>query len=120
MLSQSIEALLNKQINHELNAAYHYLAMRAWFETANLSGFTRWMSQQAQEEVEHAMKIFKFVCDRGGTVSLEAIAKPTTGYNAPQEVFTRAAELERVNTKSIHELYAAALNERDYATQSFL
>ena len=32
VLSKKLEAGLNQQINHELSAAYHYLAMQAWFE----------------------------------------------------------------------------------------
>lgn len=120
MLSKKIETLLNKQINHELTAAYNYLAMQAWFESANLAGFATWMRHQATEELQHGMKLFTFLNDRGGNVKLETVEKPTTGYKTPKEVFARAAELEQTNTRSIHELYAAAIEEKDYATQSCL
>jgi len=120
MLSKKIEAGLNKQINHETNAWYQYLAMAAWFENANWTGFARWMKVQAGEELEHMNRLFEFVHDRGGKVELEQVGKPSGSFKSAREVFTRAAELERQNTKSIHALYAAAVEEKDYATQSHL
>lgn len=120
MLSKKIEAVLNKQINYELSAWYNYLAMQAWFENANLGGFARWMKMQAAEELQHANRIFEFVHDRGGCVELDKVEKPTATYKTPREVFARATELERQNTKAIHGCYALAAEEKDYATQSHL
>src|SRR5262245_2417323 len=111
MLSKKIETLLNKQINYEFTAAYNYLAMKAWFESANLAGFANWMQHQAVEEIEHAMKLFQFVCDRGGQVRLDSVDKPGGGYKTPREVFAKATQLEKNNTKSINDLYAAAVAE---------
>src|SRR5262245_48804321 len=120
MLSKKIEAILNKQINYELSAWYNYLAMQAWFENANWAGFASWMKMQAGEELEHANRIFEFIHDRGGSVELEAVEKPSATYKTPRAVFTRAAEMERQNTKAIHACYALAIEEKDYATQSHL
>ena len=120
MLSKSIESGLNKQINHETNAWYNYLAMSAWFEDANLVGFARWMKVQAAEELEHMQRLFEFLNDRGGKVELEKVDKPAAVFKSPRAVFARATELERQNTKSIHALYAMAIEAKDYATQSHL
>ncbi len=120
MLSKTIEAGLNKQINYEASAWYNYLAMSAWFEHANWTGFAQWMKVQAGEELEHMHRLFTFVNDRGGKVALEKIEKPSADFKQPREVFTRATEMERQNTKSIHALYAVAIEEKDYATQSHL
>lgn len=120
MLSKKIEAGLNKQINHEANAWYNYLALAAWFENANWAGFARWMKVQAGEELEHMHRLFEFVNDRGGRVELEKLDTPSADFKQPRDVFTRAAEMERQNTKSIHALYAVAVEEKDYATQSHL
>lgn len=120
MLSKKIEAGLNKQINHEASAWYNYLAMSAWFEHENWTGFARWMRVQAGEELEHMQRLFNFVNDRGGKVTLETIAQPSVTFKEPREAFTRATEMEQANTKSIHALYAIAVEEKDYATQSHL
>src|SRR5262249_48943164 len=109
-----------RQIGHEIAAWYNYLAMEAWFESANLAGFARWMQTQAAEELVHTRKLFTFVLDRGGKIDLDKIEKPTVTFKTPRELFTRAAELERQNTRSIYEVYAMAIEEKDYATQSHL
>ncbi len=119
-LQASIETALNRQINHEMAAAYSYLAMEAWFEQQNLAGFATWMRVQREEELEHARLIFSYVHDRGGKVTLGAVDGPQGEFGSPREVFARASELERGNTKAIHEVYELALKEKDYATQSML
>ncbi|MCC5828900.1 MAG: ferritin [Phycisphaeraceae bacterium] len=120
MLKPNIEAALNKQVNHEMAAAYNYFAMEAWFERENLAGFARWMRIQREEELVHARKLFQYILDRGGKVELEAVAKPNADFKAAKDVFTRAFEQERANTRSIHAVYELAVNEKDYATQQML
>jgi len=120
MLDQQVLDALNKQINHEMTAAYNYLAMEAWFEHANLTGFAQWMHQQRLEELDHATKLFQFVNHRGGRVQLDAVAKPNAEFKDPRDVFAKAFALERKNTEAIHELYELATQKKDYATQSML
>lgn len=120
MLEAKIETALNKQINHELTAAYGYLAMAAYFETTNLAGFAAWMHKQRQEELEHAMRLFRYVNDRGGRVVLDAVPQPRSDFDSVREVFNRALETEQHNTKAIHDLYGLATQLKDYATQSHL
>jgi ferritin len=66
MISRTIEEALNKQINRELYSAYLYLAMSAYFETANMKGFAKWMRIQAKEEQTHAFKFYDYIIARGG------------------------------------------------------
>ncbi len=65
MISKTMEQALNKQVNREFYSAYLYLAMSAYFETANMKGFARWMRVQAKEEQSHAMKMYDFILARG-------------------------------------------------------
>jgi len=39
MLKEIIQKMLNQQLNAELYSSYEYLAMSAYFEAENLSGF---------------------------------------------------------------------------------
>jgi len=119
-LSDSIEEALNNQINHEMAAAYNYLAMAAHLDESNLSGFARWMKTQREEELDHARRLIDYLIDRGGSLDLAAVDKPATRYESVLEVFRTALTLEQANTQSIHELYRLAVEEQDYATQSFL
>jgi ferritin len=120
MLSKKMLDALNEQINFELSSAYVYLSMATHFDAANLSGFANWMKVQYQEETEHAMKFYGHVYDRGGAVTLKAIAQPPTKFKNPIDVFKQVLEHEKKVTASIHEIYALAAKENDYATQNFL
>jgi len=111
-----LEAALNAQIKLELSSAYTYLGMAAYCEAANFPGMAHWLELQAKEELEHAMKIYGHVNDRGGKVALQAIPEPATEYAAPLAVFEAVLAHEQKITASIHKLYALAVEEKDYAS----
>jgi ferritin len=120
MLSEPIQKAFNDQIQCELYSAYLYLAMAAHFESAALPGCAKWMHMQANEEVAHAMRLFKFINDRGGRVVLQAIDAPPSDFGSPRDAFQNALEHERHVTARIHQLNELAAKENDYAAQSHL
>lgn len=119
-MNQTMEAALNEQINLELSSAYTYLAMAAYCESINLPGTAHWLQVQAKEELEHAMKIYEHVNDRGGRVVLKAIPEPVQDYASPVAVFEAVLAHEQKVTESIHKLYALAVAEQDYASLPLL
>lgn len=119
-LSPSLEAAFNSQIHIEFDSVYAYLQLSADFKERNLDGFSTWMHLQSQEEWEHAMKFTDFVLSRGGSVRLQAIEAPKSGFAAPIEAFERALAHEQRVTKSIHDLYARAMAESDFASLPLL
>ena len=120
MLSEKVINAINEQIKHELFSAYLYLSMSAHFETAGLGGFAVWTRKQAEEETEHAMKLFDYAIDRGGRVVLQAIDQPPVEFGTPLAVFEAVLAHEQKVTSLIHNLYALALEEKDYPTQVML
>jgi ferritin len=120
MLAKAVQDAMNEQSNTEFYSAYQYLSMAAYCESVNLPGFAHWMRIQAREEVEHAMKFYNFILDRGGRVLLQVIDQPVIEFGSPLEVFERALEHEQKVTATINELYALAVEENDYASQAFL
>lgn len=120
MFSEKMEAALNEQINAELYSAYLYLSMAAYFNDVNLAGFAHWMEAQALEEQLHAMKLYNFVHERGGRVSLAAIDEPPATWESPLAVFENAYAHERKVTGLINGLVDLAIDERDHATNNFL
>ena len=120
MIQKEIEGAINSQINQEFSASYAYLGMAAYFETSNLAGFAHWCVVQQEEEMQHAMRLFRYLLDRGGNVSLEKIKKPRQDYQNPQEVFEVALSHEQENTKAINDLYKLASTLNDHATMSHL
>ncbi len=115
-----LEEELNKQLNSELYSAYLYLSMAAYFDSMNLRGFASWMKVQAKEELEHAMKIYEYINDRGGRVKLDAIKAPPTQWSSVSEAIEHALRHEESVTESIGRLYRLAKELGDEATEVFL
>ena len=120
IISKKVEKALNSQVNAELFSAYLYLSMSADFESKSLTGFAKWLKIQAKEEVEHAMKIYNYLLERGGKVELEKIEKPKTEWETPLEAFNDAYEHEKKVTSLIYGLVEIAQAEKDYATNEML
>ncbi|HID74765.1 MAG TPA: ferritin [Planctomycetaceae bacterium] len=120
MLSPTVQEALNEQVNAELYSAYLYLAMSADCETRNLRGFAHWLRVQYEEETAHALKIFDFIMERGGKVTLKAIQAPPAVWDSPRTMFEVVLEHEQQVTASVNKLVDLAIAESDHATNNFL
>jgi len=120
MISKAVQEAINEQVNKELYSAYLYLSMSAHFESKNLGGFASWLRLQAGEEQEHAMKFYDHLLERGGSVTLKAIAAPKTEWKSNLEAFKEVQAHEAFVTASINSLYELALKEKDYPAQVML
>jgi ferritin len=109
-----------EQIKHEMYSAYLYLSMSAWFEDQDLPGFAHWMKAQFIEEQTHALKMFDYVADRDGIVTLQAIAQPPSTWASALEVFQKVLEHEKHVTQLITNLFALSVKEGDFTSQQFL
>ena len=120
MLSKKLHNGLNNQINAELFSAYLYLAMSSWFKAQNLEGFASWLQIQAQEEVEHAMKFYGYLHDKGADVELKQIDTPQKSWKSPLAAFEDAYKHEVYVSSLINDLADLAVAEKDHATNVFL
>jgi ferritin len=120
MLKANVLEALNKQVNAELYSAYLYLSMSAYLQSQNLKGMAKWMAIQAQEEVGHAMKLYEFIHERGGRVSLAALEAPKKEWDAPAAAFEDAYRHECKITGLINQLVELAHGEKDHASNVFL
>jgi ferritin len=120
MLSPKLQDAFNKQINAELYSSYLYLSMAAYFEAKDLKGMAHWMDIQANEEKAHAMRIFNWINDRSGRVTLTQIDAPKTEWKSPLEVFEEAYKHEIKITGMINELFTLVAIEKDGAGHDFL
>ena len=120
MIGKAMEAALVDQINAELYSAYMYLAMAAEFESQNLKGMAGWMEVQAKEETEHAKRLYDFVNDRGGRVTLKAIDAPPAEWKSPAAAFQAAYEHEQKVSAMINNLVDIARSEKDKAAEVML
>jgi ferritin len=120
MIPTKIEDALNAQMNKELESEYIYLSMAAYFNSMDLAGFENFFLVHVKEERSHAMKIYNFLAERGGTAVMKPIAAPAVEYESPQKAFEQALAHEEYISSSINELMSLSIQEQDYATASFL
>ncbi len=120
MISQAMHEALNTQINRELFSSYQYLAMAAYFDSQSLDGFSHWMKAQAQEEVQHAMRIYDFLCALGKPVNMLAIEQPKIQFKSSLEVFENALAHEQQLARALNDISDLAMREKDNTTYSFL
>lgn len=120
MLKESIETALNEQINAELYSEYVYLSMAAYYDDQGLPGFAGWMRAQADEEHEHAMRLYDYVLDRDGRVRMDGLDDPPTEWESPQAAFEAAYEHEVEISRMIDDLVDVAREENDNATENML
>ena len=117
MLSEKILAALTEQIKNEFYSEYYYLAMSDYCDSIDLPGMANFFLTKSGEEHAHAMKIYNYVHDRDGRVILQSIPQPKSEFSSPKEVFENMLAHEQFVTRSIHDIYALAVKENDYATQ---
>ncbi len=120
MISKKLEDAINYQINRELFSEYYYLSMASYFSSTGLSGFENFFLVQVEEERFHAMKMYKFLNEKGGKVTLQAIEEPKTEFKSPLEVFELAYTHEKLVSKLINELMDLAIQENDHAAKNHL
>jgi ferritin len=120
MIKKKIIDAINKQINAEFYSSFLYLSMAAYFEDQNLPGMANWERVQAKEETTHAMKFYNFLSERGGRIVLDTIAKPSSDWKSPLDVFQTGLAHEQKVTAMINTLMDLAVAEKDHATISVL
>ena len=120
MLNEKIQKEMNNQLQRELESAYIYLSMAAYFDSLTLPGFAQWMKIQFQEEQAHGLKFYDFINDRGARVTLQPIGQPPVKFQSTLDAFEKAFAHEQKITGHINDLYALATEEKDYASQMFL
>lgn len=112
--------LLNKQIAMEAQAASSYLAMASWCDQNALNGSAKLLYDQSKEELDHQIKIFKYINDNGGTAKVPEIKKTLQDFNSLQEIYELALEQEIDVTHSIHAILKKCRELEDFRTENFL
>jgi ferritin len=120
MISKKMEAAINKQINLEIQSALMYLQMSAHFAHENLNGFSHWMRIQHSEELVHANKLFDYLLQRDGEVTITAVAAPPQKWKTTLAGCEAAYAAEVNNTRQINALMDQAIKENDHATRVIL
>ena len=120
MLNSKVKELLNDQVNKEMYSAYLYLDFSGFMGGKGLGGFASWYKKQAEEEMEHAFKIYDYIHANNEKVDLLPIAKPSVALTDELQVLKEGLKHEEYVTSLIHNIYKVAMEEKDYRTMQFM
>ncbi len=120
MIKKVVQDAINTQMLREMYSSNLYLAMAAYYHSINLNGFANWMRVQAQEEMDHALKFFDYVLERGGNVKIGQVDSVPDSWDTPLAAFEAALKHEENVTEWINQLADLVMKERDHATSILL
>lgn len=120
MITQNLQASINRQINAELWSAYLYLSMSMDAQDMGYPGIAQWFFIQWREEQTHAEKLYRYLNDRMARVYLTEIDGVKQEWESPLEMFRDALAHERKITRMIDQLMELSVSDRDYASISLL
>lgn len=112
--------LLNTQVAMEMHASATYLAMASWCDQRGLLHAKSFFYTQAEEEREHAMKIFTFINDNGGSAISPSVENVNNDFESLRTIFEISLEQEIKVTESIFSIFKNARKESDFVTEVFL
>ncbi|MCB4807012.1 ferritin [Tamlana sp. 62-3] len=112
--------MLNNQIGMEMKASAAYLAMASWCDQRELLNSKAFFYKQAEEEREHAMKIFKFVNDNGGAAISPNVTGVNNEFESLRSIYETGLEHEISVTESIFKIFKAAREKNDFITEVFM
>lgn len=119
-MDKKVYELINDQINKELYSAYLYLSFADYYEEEGLDGYANWYMIQAQEERDHALIFRSYLHENGERVKLLAIDMPDKTFTNFLEPLEAGLEHEKYVTSLINDIYAAAMEAKDYRAMKFL
>lgn len=119
-MDKKVYELINDQINKELYSAYLYLSFADYYEEEGLDGYANWYMIQAKEERDHALIFRNYLHENGERVKLLAIDMPDKEFSNFLEPLEAGLEHEKYVTSLINDIYAAAMDAKDYRAMKFL
>ena len=120
LISETLNAAINRQIGNELGNANQYLAIAAYFEGECLFGLAKIYYKQTEEERDHARRFVKFVLDAGGKVAVPAIPAPQNVFKSAEGAARVAYDSEVRTTEQIYALMTLATAEKNYIAMNSL
>lgn len=120
MINEKVEKILNVQVQKEDYSSQLYLAMASWAETQGYSGVSEWLYAQAEEERMHMLKLVRYINERDGHAEIQGLEQPPKEFGDLASMFDAVLEHERYITKSINEIVAVCMDEKDFTTHNWI
>lgn len=119
MITDVIFTALQNQITVERTNAAVYSQLAIEMERAFWPGFAKFLRVEAENETGHAQKIIDYLTDQDRYPMLDALPACACP-SSPLEAFAAAYDLELTTQAKINDLYNAARDFGDFATENLL
>ena len=119
-ISESIERLLNDQVQRENQASALYLSVASWCESQGFGGAAKFFYTHSHEEQEHMRRFMDYINTGGGQARILAVDKQPDNFQGLLEVIERALDHEIFISQAIIDLHLEATKEQDPTTAHFL
>lgn len=119
-ISDSIEKMINTQLQKELDSSMIYLSMAEWFEYNGWFGAAKLYRKYSAEEYEHMEKFKKYLQDRNAMPETPASTKQPVEYDGLKDIVQKTYDHEVQISAWISEIAKACLKESDLTTYQFL
>ena len=123
-LSENILSMLCTQFRHEKSNELRYTQRRAYADYKGFNNIAEFFKKQAEGEAEHAEKVASYIMDRSDVLKIEPLdfldPSPDFGSLNVPALFESSLIVEQETTASLYAIYAAAMQEGDYMTASWL
>lgn len=120
MLTKSMLNVLNEQIEKEGYSSNLYMAMATWAESSGYNGIADWLYAQSEEERIHMLKFITYIGERDEHAIIPEFKKPPVDYKNIQVMFEDILKHEQYITKSINDIVALSIKEKDFSTQTWI
>lgn len=120
MLNKKIESILNEQVEKEGYSSNLYLAMASWAEVNGYAGIAEWLYKQSDEERMHMLKLIGYINERGGHAIVPVFDEPPVNQKSVASMFEDVLKHEQYISRSINEIVATCIEEKDYTTHSWI
>ena len=120
LLLDTVTAAVNAQIGREQTAHLSYMALATWCDLAGFEGAAAFYRHSAAEEIEHRDKFIDYLASLDARPFIPAVPQVDINPGSLQHTAELALALERSVTVAISQLYALAIDARDYMTAQFL
>ena len=118
-ISSAMEKMLNEQMTREAYQAQVYLSYGCWAEENSFAGVSEFLYKHTQEERSHMFKFVKYILDRGGKVTIDAIKAAPKNPSNIGDCLQNILKHEIDNSKEIDKIVNLAHEEKDWATFNF-
>ena len=120
MISDNMQAALNKQSAQEAYASSVYLSMAMWCDAQGLTGSAKYLGDSSIEERGHMAKFLQYVVDQDSQARVPAVQEPPHEFDSLQDILKSVLELEMSVASSIDKIVELAWEEKDFATFDWL